>query len=117
MLRRLGWTMALIAVAGLGISHRTRALSAAPDQSEKIEFVDVAASVGIDLTTFGGTKEKRHILERLNATEALERFLATKYVGQKRFGIDGAESAVPILDAILGEAADASLDSAVIGMK
>ena len=43
--------------------------------------------------------EQRHILERLNAAEALEKFLATKYLGQKRFGIDGAESAIPILDA------------------
>ena len=39
--------------------------------------------------------EQRHILERLNAAEALEKFLATKYLGQKRFGIDGAESAIP----------------------
>jgi len=62
------------------------------------------------------TDEKRHILERLNAAEALERFLGTKYVGQKRFGIDGAESAVPLLDAIIGEAADAHLDSVVMGM-
>src|SRR5690606_37355686 len=61
-------------------------------------------------------EEKRHILGRLNAAEALERFLNTKYVGQKRFGIDGAESAVPVLDAILSEAADAHLDSAVMGM-
>jgi 2-oxoglutarate dehydrogenase E1 component len=60
--------------------------------------------------------EKRHILERLNAAEALEKFLATKYLGQKRFGIDGAESAIPLLDAVLAEAADASMDSAVIGM-
>ena len=45
--------------------------------------------------------EQRHILERLNAAEALEKFLATKYLGQKRFGIEGAESAIPILDALL----------------
>jgi 2-oxoglutarate decarboxylase len=60
--------------------------------------------------------EKRHILGRLNAAEALEQFLARKYVGQKRFGIDGAESAIPILDAILSSAADDDLDSAVMGM-
>ena len=42
---------------------------------------------------------KRHILERLNAAEAFEKFLATKYVGTKRFGLEGAESAIPILDA------------------
>ncbi len=61
-------------------------------------------------------EEKRHILERLNAAEALERFLATKYLGQKRFGIDGAESAIPLLDAILSEAADARMHSAMMGM-
>jgi 2-oxoglutarate dehydrogenase E1 component len=60
--------------------------------------------------------DQRHILERLNAAEAFEKFLATKYVGQKRFGLEGAESAIPILDAILEAAADQDLDSAVIGM-
>jgi 2-oxoglutarate dehydrogenase E1 component len=56
------------------------------------------------------------ILERLNAAEAFERFLATKYVGTKRFGLEGAESAVPIMDMILNLAADHALDGAVIGM-
>lgn len=60
--------------------------------------------------------EKRHILGRLNAAEALEQFLGKKYLGQKRFGIDGAESAIPILDTILAEAADTHMDSAVMGM-
>jgi len=61
-------------------------------------------------------EEKRHILERLNAAEALERFLGTKYLGQKRFGIEGAESAIPLLDSLLSSAADASMQSSVIGM-
>ena len=56
------------------------------------------------------------ILERLNAAEAFERFLATKYVGTKRFGLEGAESAIPILDMILNLSADQGLDGAVIGM-
>ena len=60
--------------------------------------------------------DQRYILERLNAAEAFEKFLATKYVGQKRFGLEGAESAIPILDAILEAAADADLDGSVIGM-
>jgi 2-oxoglutarate dehydrogenase E1 component len=60
--------------------------------------------------------EHRHILERLNAAEALEKFLETKYIGQKRFGLEGAESSIPLLDAILDEAADAGMDSAVLGM-
>ncbi|HSL58417.1 MAG TPA: multifunctional oxoglutarate decarboxylase/oxoglutarate dehydrogenase thiamine pyrophosphate-binding subunit/dihydrolipoyllysine-residue succinyltransferase subunit, partial [Acidimicrobiales bacterium] len=59
---------------------------------------------------------QRHILGRLNAAEAFERFLSTKYVGQKRFGIEGAESTIPLLDAILGEAADHGFSEAVLGM-
>jgi 2-oxoglutarate dehydrogenase E1 component len=59
---------------------------------------------------------KRRIVERLNAAEAFEKFLATKYVGTKRFGLEGAESAIPILDQILSMAADAGLDSSVLGM-
>ena len=60
--------------------------------------------------------EKHRILERLNSAEAFEKFLATKYVGTKRFGLEGAESAIPILDEILSQAADTGLDAAVLGM-
>ncbi|MFM9225534.1 MAG: thiamine pyrophosphate-dependent enzyme, partial [Actinomycetota bacterium] len=60
--------------------------------------------------------EKLRILERLNAAEAFEKFLATKYVGTKRFGLEGAESMIPILDAVLSGAADAGLHGAVLGM-
>jgi 2-oxoglutarate decarboxylase len=61
-------------------------------------------------------EEQRHVLGRLNAAEAFERFLHTRYVGQKRFGLEGAESAIPLLDAVLDEAAHSSIDEAVIGM-
>src|SRR5690606_41160151 len=44
------------------------------------------------------TEDLRHILSRLNAAEAFERFLGTKWVGQKRFGLEGSESLIPILD-------------------
>jgi multifunctional 2-oxoglutarate metabolism enzyme len=60
--------------------------------------------------------KQRRILERLNAAEAFEKFLATKYVGTKRFGIEGAESAIPILDEVLSSAADEGLDGCVLGM-
>ena len=59
---------------------------------------------------------KHRILERLNAAEAFEKFLATKYVGTKRFGLEGSESAIPILDEVISSAADAGLDSCVLGM-
>ena len=62
------------------------------------------------------TAEKRHILERLNAAEALEKFLGTKYLGQKRFGLDGGESAIALLDTVLSAAADDGMRSAVLGM-
>jgi multifunctional 2-oxoglutarate metabolism enzyme len=61
-------------------------------------------------------EEHRHILAKLNAAEALERFLDTKYIGQKRFGLEGAESAIPLLDALLGCAADHGHKHAVMGM-
>ncbi len=69
---------------------------------------------GVDATLT--QEEQRHILGRLNAAEAFEKFLATKYLGQKRFGIEGAESAIPILDALLERAAGDHLDGAVMGM-
>ena len=62
------------------------------------------------------TEDQRHILEKLNAAEAFERFLGQKYIGQKRFGIEGGESIVPLVDAVLEAAADEGLDAAVMGM-
>jgi 2-oxoglutarate decarboxylase len=59
---------------------------------------------------------QRHILGRLNAAEALEKFLGTKYIGQKRFGIEGTESAIPVLDQLLSSAADNDMTDVVIGM-
>ena len=61
-------------------------------------------------------EEQRYILSRLNAAEAFERFLHTKYVGQKRFGLEGAESAIPMLDTLLDDGARAGLAEAVLGM-
>ena len=60
--------------------------------------------------------DQARIIEKLNAAEAFEKFLATKYVGTKRFGLEGAESAIPVLDQVLSMAAVAGLDSTVIGM-
>ena len=60
--------------------------------------------------------EQLHILDRLNAAEAFERFLNTKYMGHKRFGLEGAESAIPMIDEILDQAAQAGCVEAVLGM-
>lgn len=59
---------------------------------------------------------KRNILRRLNQAEAFEVFLQTKYVGQKRFSLEGGESLIPALDAILQGAAHDGLSEAAIGM-
>jgi multifunctional 2-oxoglutarate metabolism enzyme len=60
--------------------------------------------------------EQRRILERLEAAEVFERFLHTRYVGQKRFGLEGAESTIVALDALLEAAASAGVRDAVLGM-
>ncbi|MGH9064264.1 MAG: multifunctional oxoglutarate decarboxylase/oxoglutarate dehydrogenase thiamine pyrophosphate-binding subunit/dihydrolipoyllysine-residue succinyltransferase subunit, partial [Acidimicrobiales bacterium] len=61
-------------------------------------------------------EEQRFILGRLNAAEAFERFLQTKYIGQKRFGLEGAESAIPLVDCVLDLAASDGMAEAVLGM-
>ncbi|MSZ97112.1 MAG: multifunctional oxoglutarate decarboxylase/oxoglutarate dehydrogenase thiamine pyrophosphate-binding subunit/dihydrolipoyllysine-residue succinyltransferase subunit, partial [Actinobacteria bacterium] len=71
----------------------------------------------VEGTTFTPTlDEKLRILERLNAAEAFEKFLATKYVGTKRFGLEGSESMIPIIDQIVCAAADQNLQGVVFGM-
>jgi len=60
--------------------------------------------------------EQMRILGKLNEAEAFETFLQTKYVGQKRFSLEGGESTIALLDAILQGSADAGLDEVCIGM-
>jgi len=60
--------------------------------------------------------QQLRILEKLNEAEAFETFLQTKFVGQKRFSLEGGESTIAALDAILQSAADASLSEVAIGM-
>ncbi|GAA4546036.1 multifunctional oxoglutarate decarboxylase/oxoglutarate dehydrogenase thiamine pyrophosphate-binding subunit/dihydrolipoyllysine-residue succinyltransferase subunit [Amycolatopsis samaneae] len=59
---------------------------------------------------------QKYVLSKLNAAEAFETFLQTKYVGQKRFSLEGGETAIPLLDTILDKAAEHELDEVVIGM-
>ncbi|HVC14182.1 MAG TPA: multifunctional oxoglutarate decarboxylase/oxoglutarate dehydrogenase thiamine pyrophosphate-binding subunit/dihydrolipoyllysine-residue succinyltransferase subunit [Acidimicrobiales bacterium] len=63
-----------------------------------------------------GAQEQRHILERLNAAEVFERFLHSRYVGQKRFGLEGAESLIVVLDTLLDDAARGGALEVVMGM-
>ena len=60
--------------------------------------------------------EQKYILQKVNAAEAFENFLQTKYVGQKRFSLEGAESLIALLDSIVDTAAGQDLDEVVIGM-
>jgi 2-oxoglutarate decarboxylase len=61
-------------------------------------------------------EKQKHVLGRLNAAEAFETFLQTKYVGQKRFSLEGGESLIPVLDEVLIAGTDHGLDEVAIGM-
>ena len=61
-------------------------------------------------------EQKRHILERLTAAEGLERYLHTKYMGQKRFSGEGGDTVIPVLDHMLQKAGAAGVQETVIGM-
>jgi len=60
--------------------------------------------------------EKRHTLRKLNEAVAFESFLNTKFVGQKRFSIEGAESLIPGLDFMLQRASEIGVEEVVLGM-
>ncbi len=59
---------------------------------------------------------KKHILRKLNQTVVFEQFLHTKYVGQKRFSLEGGESTIPAIDAMIQEAAATGAEEIIIGM-
>ncbi|MFM9915558.1 MAG: 2-oxoglutarate dehydrogenase E1 component [Rhizobacter sp.] len=62
------------------------------------------------------TEQKRHILEELTAAEGLERYLHTKYVGQKRFSLEGGESFIASMDELVQRAGSKGVQEIVIGM-
>ncbi|MDQ4024462.1 MAG: multifunctional oxoglutarate decarboxylase/oxoglutarate dehydrogenase thiamine pyrophosphate-binding subunit/dihydrolipoyllysine-residue succinyltransferase subunit, partial [Actinomycetota bacterium] len=82
-----------------------------PDQKRWIQE-RVEAEVDQELPI----EEKKHILERLNAAEAFERFLHSKYTGQKRFSLEGAESLIPMLDYLIEGAEEDGIVEVVMGM-
>ncbi|MCA9511127.1 MAG: 2-oxoglutarate dehydrogenase E1 component, partial [Myxococcales bacterium] len=61
-------------------------------------------------------EERKHVLERLSAAELFERFLHTKFLGQKRFSLEGAESLIPLLDTIVEDAPSHGIGEIVFGM-
>jgi 2-oxoglutarate dehydrogenase E1 component len=60
--------------------------------------------------------DRKHILSTLTAAEGLEQFLHTKYIGQKRFSLEGAESLIPLLDTLIDEGGGAGVEEVVMGM-
>jgi 2-oxoglutarate dehydrogenase E1 component len=62
------------------------------------------------------TDERRNILWQLTAAEGLERYLHTKYVGQKRFSLEGADAFIPLLDDLIQKAGADGVEEVVIGM-
>jgi len=63
-----------------------------------------------------GSAQKRRILERLTAAESLERYLHTKYVGQKRFSLEGGESFIAAMDGLVQHAGTSGVEEIVVGM-
>ncbi len=60
--------------------------------------------------------KKQRVLERLTAAEGLERYLHTKYVGQKRFSLEGGESLIPMVDGVIQTAGSQGVKEIIIGM-
>jgi 2-oxoglutarate dehydrogenase E1 component len=60
--------------------------------------------------------EKKNILWQLTAAEGLERYLHTKYVGQKRFSLEGGDSLIPLLDDLVQQGGKAGVEETIIGM-
>jgi 2-oxoglutarate dehydrogenase E1 component len=61
-------------------------------------------------------QKKKRILEKLNEGVMFEKFLHTKYIGQKRFSLEGGETTIPVIDAIINVAADHEVQEVVMGM-
>ena len=76
----------------------------------KIESMNTSGDFGLSL------QKKERILEKLNGAVIFERFLHTKYVGQKRFSLEGGETTIAALDAVISAAARDNVDEVVIGM-
>lgn len=79
---------------------------------EQIEQRSLAPDYGFSI------EKKRRILEKINGAVGFEQFLATKFVGQKRFGLEGGEAAIAALDAMINKAAESetAVEEVVIGM-
>ncbi|SDR75050.1 2-oxoglutarate dehydrogenase E1 component [Gillisia sp. Hel1_33_143] len=82
---------------------------------EEIEWIQKKLNINDNQPKFSN-EEKKQILSKLNQAISFESFLHTKYVGQKRFSLEGNESLIPALDAIIEKAADLGVKDFVMGM-
>lgn len=82
---------------------------------KRIEWIQTRLNISDNQPNFS-TEEKKHILNKLNQAVSFEAFLHTKYVGQKRFSLEGNESLIPALDALIENAAEAGVKEFVMGM-
>jgi 2-oxoglutarate dehydrogenase E1 component len=84
-------------------------------EPHKLEWIKNRLDVNDNLPNFSAEK-KKHILKKLNEAVSFENFLHTKYVGQKRFSLEGCEAVIPALDALVEAAADKGVEQFVMGM-
>ncbi|SHJ09698.1 2-oxoglutarate dehydrogenase E1 component [Arenibacter nanhaiticus] len=82
---------------------------------ERVEWIQNWLNVNDNHPNFD-VEKKKHILHKLNEAVSFESFLHTKYVGQKRFSLEGNESLIPALDAMVEKAADMGVEQFVMGM-
>ncbi|HCW63810.1 MULTISPECIES: 2-oxoglutarate dehydrogenase E1 component [Leeuwenhoekiella] len=82
---------------------------------EEIQWIQDKLNINDNHPNFSGD-EKKKILRKLNEAVSFETFLHTKYVGQKRFSLEGGESFIPAVDAIIEAAADRGVKDFVMGM-
>ncbi len=82
---------------------------------ERVQWIQEWLNVNDNHPSFDANR-KKHILKKLNQAVSFESFLHTKYVGQKRFSLEGNESLIPALDAIVERAAEMGVKQFVMGM-
>ena len=82
---------------------------------EEIQWIQDKLNINENQPKFS-EDQKKHILKKLNEAVAFESFLHTKYVGQKRFSLEGGESLIPGLDALIESAAEKGVEEFVMGM-
>ena len=84
-------------------------------EPEEIQWIQKKLNINDNKPSFSG-EQKKHILKKLNEAVSFESFLHTKYVGQKRFSLEGGESLIPGLDALIEKAAEVGVKEFVMGM-